>query len=258
MNTGTPGRKSAGNQILNRGDIVKKTFLSVLTFLVLAASAGAASSPFQGMYMGLTGGYARNSVAFTDRDAWVDNFGTDWALGTVTADASAPSGGVYLGYNWQNGANVLGIETDLDMSGLTETAHYTASPTQDTLFSRRSSMKAFGTLRLRAGLTADDAMIYVTGGLAHAKIKHSWLIDDDGEGIFGFESESGRQWAPVAGFGFEWAWSPNVHLKVETLSANFGIRTSTGVDNGDGQIVTFDTSSKLWTARLGVSIKLGS
>lgn len=77
------------------------------------------------------------------------NGGAGGAGGEVTGDSGDDSGviaGFHLGYNWQRGNIVFGVEGDASFDGALD--NYLAS------------------LRGRIGLARDDAFFYITGGLA--------------------------------------------------------------------------------------------
>ncbi len=72
--------------------------------------------------------------------------GAGGAVSGGTGDDDSFVGGLHLGYNWQDGQLVLGVEGDASLNGGTD--EYLAS------------------LRGRLGLARDDLLLYVTGGLA--------------------------------------------------------------------------------------------
>ena len=86
-----------------------------------------------------------------------------------TAGRINTSGGLAggtAGYNWQLGKAVLGVEGDLDWSGLKGTKTSTLCP-----FGCTTSDSWLSTVRGRAGYSFDRIMPYVTGGLAVGDIK---------------------------------------------------------------------------------------
>ena len=69
-----------------------------------------------------------------------------------------------LGYNWQIGSFVYGVEGDIGWSGL-------KSSTACGLFTCETKNQFLGTLRGRAGYAFDNLMPYMTAGLAVGDIK---------------------------------------------------------------------------------------
>jgi outer membrane immunogenic protein len=95
-----------------------------------------------GPYIGISGGYGWGNSDFS-------------GVGGGSVD---PSGGIFgatLGYNWQMGALVTGIEGDISWSGL-----------RDSNAGLRTENNWLGTVRGRLGYNAGRWMPYVTGGLA--------------------------------------------------------------------------------------------
>lgn len=120
--------------------------------------------------------------------SWVTPYG--WPAGFKN-DASGFTAGVQAGYNYQIGSFVLGVEGDIDWLSAKKTGSYYDTADWSYAYgcgenetcrdyghyegglSGRFSMDWFGTLRARAGVTFDRALIYVTGGLAFGNVKAS-------------------------------------------------------------------------------------
>jgi outer membrane immunogenic protein len=119
---------------------------------------------------------------------WVSPYG--WPTGFKN-DTSGFIGGVQAGYNYQFGLFVLGVEADIDWLSAKKTGSYFDAGnwsyaygcgenetcrdygTYEGALSGRFSLDWFGTLRARAGVAFDRALIYVTGGLAFGNVKAS-------------------------------------------------------------------------------------
>jgi opacity protein-like surface antigen len=92
--------------------------------------------------------------------------GDGGAGGSVTGDTGDDDGfvgGLNLGYNWQSGSLVLGVEGDVSMNGGLD--DYLAS------------------LRARIGLARGNTLFYATGGIAYR--------DSDGSGALGLATNGG-------------------------------------------------------------------
>ena len=92
--------------------------------------------------------------------------GNGGAGGQVTSDGDDDDsiiGGLHMGYNWQRGSIVFGIEGDASFNGGLD--NYLAS------------------LRGRVGIARDDAFFYITGGLA--------IRDSGGADAYGLASNGG-------------------------------------------------------------------
>jgi outer membrane immunogenic protein len=142
------------------------------------------------------------------------NLGYQW--GNVTnsgIDPSGIAGGGQLGYNWQTGQFVFGVEADIQ-----------ASAADDTFAPYKFSNPWFGTLRGRAGYAINNILLYGTFGLAYGNL----------EGQLNTLSETKTLVGWTAGAGMEVGITPNWSAKVEYLYMDLGSRTFsiTGVDNG--------------------------
>ncbi|MBX9824486.1 MAG: outer membrane beta-barrel protein, partial [Xanthobacteraceae bacterium] len=179
---------------------------------------------FGGWYAGVHGGSTTHIWNVADRNSWAENQ-TDLALpNNVSGTGSGYHVGVQGGWNWQAGCTLVGLETDWSWSGLKQSKTDTDGQpglALDRLISD-SELRWWGTLRTRAGVIVDRVLIYVTGGLAYASIRHSSTIIDQGvavptETLAATQTRLG--W--TAGFGTEWAWTDNWSIKGEVLYANF-------------------------------------
>jgi len=146
-----------------------------------------------GFYVGAMGGYASENTS--------DPLGIKGGFGGGT-----------VGYNWQSGMFVGGIEADgafADVNNSTTVAGVTVSAKVD----------ALGTVRGRAGVAFDQVLLYSTGGLAlaDAKIGASVL----GLGISDSKTLTG--W--TVGTGVEWMFMPRWSVKAEYLFRSFGGQT---------------------------------
>jgi outer membrane immunogenic protein len=112
-----------------------------------------------------------------------------------------------LGYNWQNGQVVWGLETDLDWSGVKG----------DGNCSRGSNCEVkndwLGTARVRLGLAMDRWMPYLTGGLAYGDVKAD---------VTGTHGASDTRLGWTIGGGVEYAIAPPWTAKLEYLYVDLG------------------------------------
>ena len=155
---------------------------------------------WSGFYIGVNGGYG-------------------WATSTHTAPGFTSGGfnqrgglvGGTIGYNWQTGGAVLGLEADLDW------AHINGStPCGVGLVSTCfTNMQAFGTVRGRLGYAAGNWMPYITGGLALADLSV-------GQNFPGVINNTDWRAGWTIGGGLEYLFTPGWSAKVEYLYADFG------------------------------------
>jgi outer membrane immunogenic protein len=111
-----------------------------------------------GLYLGINGGYGWGNSEWTSAGASTGSF-----------DINGGVVGGTLGYNWQMGRAVFGVESDLDWSGI-------KGDTSDGLcvgFTCETRNNWLGTARGRIGYAFGRVMPFVTGGLAVGDIKSS-------------------------------------------------------------------------------------
>src|SRR5207237_3144622 len=149
-------------------------------------------------------------------------------------------GGGQIGYNWQAGNFVAGVEADIQwLSGRGSGTVATSIPLPtfpgnfiNTTLAATNSVDWLGTLRGRAGFTLAPAfLIYATGGLAYGEAKSSTAINQVLVGpatgganapyasVANF-SETRVGW--TAGAGGEWMFSGNWSAKLEYLHYDLG------------------------------------
>jgi outer membrane immunogenic protein len=128
-----------------------------------------------------TGFYIGGNVGYGWGDQAVDFSGDPSLIGSLigrglvaSSLASGPRGavgGVQAGYNWQTGPFVLGIETDIDASGIAKSESLTALGTTtrpDWFTSADQELNFLGTVRGRLGYTITPSLlVYGTGGFAY-------------------------------------------------------------------------------------------
>jgi outer membrane immunogenic protein len=160
---------------------------------VLAPIAYAPVFTWTGFYVGVNAGYGWGTVDSTN-------------LGILPtfSDPDGFIGGGQIGYNYQMGQIVLGVEADFQGADLK------ASVTGGG-FTARNELNYFGTVRARVGYAVDRFLPYVTGGFAYANVKTAIT----GPGI-GFSDDS-TQYGYAIGAGLEYAFTNNLTAKIEYL-----------------------------------------
>ncbi|KAB2913845.1 MAG: porin family protein [Hyphomicrobiaceae bacterium] len=232
----------------------------------LTAPGAAASSPgapiWSGVYVGMHAGYGWGDTSIRDGGTVITSgfppFGAFSCGAALSGNyCNTPFelqpkgwlGGVHAGVNWQKGNLVVGAEGDFGRLAVAD-AKTLNRPLGDQDF---GSVKYgwYGTLTGRLGYAANDALVYVKGGLAVADIKvraadidfviyPGSLIDD-----------SGVRTGWALGGGLEYVLGPNTALKAEYLHMNFGSDTSR---SPDGDI--YRHTHALHTVSVGLSFRV--
>jgi outer membrane immunogenic protein len=165
----------------------------------------AAVYDWTGFYVGINGGYGwgdfpNNSGVAPGGPPPISLNGADGGL----------IGGT-LGYNWQFGHFVAGLETDIDWADISVT---------NTPVGARGTLDYLGTVRGRLGYAFDRVLLYGTGGFAYgAGTAKSFT------GVIGSDSESTTGW--TLGAGIEYAIWRNLTAKVEYRYTDLGNTTFT-------------------------------
>ncbi|MBN9451861.1 MAG: porin family protein [Bosea sp.] len=162
-----------------------------------------------GFYLGANAGYGWGNV----------NAGSVWNGRTVSiGNTDGFVGGGQIGYNYQMGQFVLGLEADLQAADLS---------TGTNAFGDRVKTDYFGTVRARVGVAFDRFMPYVTGGWAYGNVKTT---------IGGFGSTDKSHTGGYAlGGGLEYAVTNNIIAGVEYLYVDLGEKSvlNSGVKIGN-------------------------
>jgi outer membrane immunogenic protein len=164
-----------------------------------------------GFYVGLQAGYG-----------WENDPTYNYlpAVGSVSFKTDGFVGGGTVGYNWQTGPLVLGVEGDLSFADVKGSV--LAAPVTPPCYIEGCTAKLdwFGTGRLRVGYAVGDLLPYITGGAAVGKIKGS--VDLGACGFVGVCAFDETRWGWTGGGGSEYRFAGNWSAKVEYLFMNLG------------------------------------
>jgi outer membrane immunogenic protein len=198
---------------------MKKAFLTAVSLVALGmAPALAADLPartytkapvavatvgnWTGFYLGAMGGYAKEDATF--------------------APVSGGLAGGTIGYNWQTGPVVFGLEADAAWADLSSTAGIPG------LVTATAKVQDLGTVRGRIGYAFGQVLVYGTGGYAWADTKLTATVP-----VLGFSaSESHVLSGWTAGAGVEFMVAPKWSVKAEYLYRSFTGQNFLGVPSG--------------------------
>jgi outer membrane immunogenic protein len=151
------------------------------------------------------------------------------------ADTSGFVAGGQLGYNWQVGALLLGLEGDVGNLGLNGSAA-THAPLVGGDTSSHTEADFYLTARGRIGIVADHWLLYGTGGYFGAETRVGILDTCFTSPPCGLSTMDARDqsfrsgW--TAGGGIEWALSGPWTAKAEYLYYDLGSKTVSGLAGG--------------------------
>lgn len=188
-----------------------------------------------GWYLGLHAGYGEAGT-----DGIFDSSELPGAPEEATygdnLDANGLIGGIQGGYDWQTDGFVWGLEADISLTDLKDDVGDDGG--NDRI---EFDLDALASLRLRAGIAADRALFYVTGGVAYASGEFT-VIDDAGPG-----EDTGSvdldAFGGVVGGGAAFAISDNASLRLEGLYYIFDEEKDTSnltSDSDDGDSLSLE------------------
>jgi outer membrane immunogenic protein len=199
--------------------------------IAVKAPPMAATWSWSGFYAGLNGGYSWNQK--TGDGTCVTPGGVVNGVGCWAPNSglTTPKGGLVggqIGYNWQAGSLVYGLETDFQWSDTDRPGtlpNNCCNPTFTTVIgapeTASASLKWFGTVRARAGfLVTPNALVYGTGGLIYGQEVLSGQIIYP---LVSYQATATTLRPGVtAGGGVEYAFTQNLTGKLEGLWYDMG------------------------------------
>jgi outer membrane immunogenic protein len=232
-------------------------------YKAMPMKAVAPVSNWTGLYIGGNVGYGWDSGS-TGISGTTNNPGLAPGLAAIFAAGSYPAalstsakgviGGGQIGYNWQMPSQwLIGLEADLQGSGITGSASQTQTPAffDSTSTGVTKSIDWFGTVRGRVGfLATPQVLLYGTGGLAYGQTKSSFTTTDVTFGCIanatlcanGSSSSVRAGW--TAGAGAEAMLGSNWSAKLEYLYVDLG-RYSPSISTSTlPAVVFFNTSAQ--------------
>jgi outer membrane immunogenic protein len=221
---------------------------------------------WSGFYAGLNAGYGFG----TNDDAAVFVPG----LGLVAnggGDDGGFVGGGQIGFNWQVGQLVYGIEADLQYADLGNTRNNDVFVGGAPVFfgaGSAANIDWFGTVRARLGFAIDRVLIYATGGLAYADISGGNGFTAVNGVVVAVNGNDDIQWGWTIGGGVEFALPTNwnmlgssaVTFRIEGLYVNIeGGDRAGGVFVGPGGPVAVagngSSNAEFGVVRAGLNFK---
>lgn len=170
----------------------------------------------------------------------------EWASTSVLTQTNYGMNGALaggqIGYNWQAGWVVLGVEADANWADLKGKGSIWAS----TYYT--SKVDSLGTIVGRIGGTFDRALLYVLAGGAWAHQKDTFTIPS----VYGTSSTDFR-WGWTLGGGVELAFTPQWSGKIQYNYLDFGTNATTFIDPRDGRGFTLDLTQRIHTVKVGLN-----
>jgi outer membrane immunogenic protein len=173
---------------------------------------------WSGFYIGINGGWAQDHDGRVNQTTLVNLGGYDANGGTV---------GGQLGYRWQSGAFVFGLEAQGNWADLTGSTQNLGNPAN----SLHSKLDAFGLFTGQVGYAWNNVLLYAKGGAAVTDRNYEFVTN--ATGLVGSSSGYTTQWSPTVGVGLEYGFAPNWSFGVE-YNHIFEDRHTVGFTNAAG------------------------
>ena len=194
---------------------------------------------WSGFYIGANGGWGSSN------SDW--NSVAPFAIGAEGShDADGGTVGGQVGYRWQAGTFVFGLEAQgnwADFKGSNASRLFGAG------FVNTSKVEAFGLFTGQVGYAFNNALLYVKGGAAVTS--NRYRINTAGGALFASANDD-TNWGGTIGVGLEYGFAPNWSVGVEYDHLFMQDKTS-NFNNGAGAFVASDRIRQdvdLVTARL--------
>jgi outer membrane immunogenic protein len=232
---------------------MKRLLLTTASVGVLAFSSPAMSAdlyvkaraPLESVY-NWTGGYIGGFGGYGFGNHNIVNAALPVGFANFTAnyENSGGFGGGELGYNWQAGSFVYGIEADYGVGSLRGSDNFAQG------FDDASRLKSLGSVRARGGLAVDRLLLFFDAGYAYGNTTHT--NTNPGVGIDQFNvSRSGY----TAGGGIGYAMTNDLIGKVEYRYYDLGNYSRANPTNG---VIPYTVSNTYSTLLVGLDFKFGS
>jgi outer membrane immunogenic protein len=156
--------------------------------------------------------------------------------------------GGQIGYNWQAGSWVFGVEADGDWADINGS---TLCP--NPAFVCATNTRTLASFRGRVGWTVNNVLFYGTGGVGYANTRYSALGGGvPAAGLTGFFNTD--RWGYAAGAGIEWGFAPNWSAKLEYMHYGFDTVTApVGTLGGGPANLRLDID----TVKVGLNYRFG-
>jgi outer membrane immunogenic protein len=155
---------------------------------------------WSGFYIGGNGGWG------TSRDCR-SNVTAVLFLGCYDADGAVAGG--QIGYRWQTGAWVFGLEAQGDWADLSGSTQNLGNRVNHI----HSKMDAFGLFTGQVGYAWNNVLLYVKGGAAITSTSYDFIVNATNLTAASFNDDN--RWSPTVGVGLEFGFAPNWSVGVE-------------------------------------------
>jgi outer membrane immunogenic protein len=219
-----------------------------LTPYVKALPVAAPLYDWSGFYVGVFGGggLGNHNVNNANGPAGFANF-------TANYESKGALAGGEVGYNWQSGSVLFGIEGDGFWSGIKgDDAAQVAAGAFAIGSVDATKLRSGATLRARGGITVDRLLLFFTGGWAYGNFLHT-----NTDPVFGIDQFTAHRSGLAAGGGIAYALTDNLIGKVEYRYYDFGRYSRAGNPLTPNGQLPYTVDSTYSVVTLGLDYKFG-
>ena len=182
------------------------------------------------------------------------------ALNPISASASNSDkasswvAGAHVGYNWQGGAWVYGLEADISAINLNSemnTVFLLPIPIPPPTANANAEVNWYGTLRGRLGWSSGPVLLYGTGGLAYGRVELNSSISAGPLFLSSQTSSVRTGW--VVGAGIEYMWRPNAILNIGYQHVDLGTVSLASTTPGGNLSQSASTHARFDVVTVGLS-----
>jgi outer membrane immunogenic protein len=207
-----------------------------------APSPVAAVYDWTGGYVGVFGGGGFGNHNFNNANGAANNSNF-----TINYNSTGGTAGGEVGYNWQSGNYLVGVEADGFWAGIKGSDASQALGVVD-----QSDLRWGGTLRARGGYAADRLLLFFTGGWAFGDIVHTSTAPG-----FPVDQFTNHRSGLAAGGGIAYAITNNVIGKLEYRYYDFGTYSRAGNPLTPNGQLPYSVSSTYSVVTVGFDVKFG-
>lgn len=206
-----------------------------------------------GFYVGLNAGAGFNGGNRHFSEFGYYDYNTAGSIGSN--NDTGFTGGLQVGYNWQFGSFVAGVETDINYIDRSNGNSFSYTPYggYEYVLGFGDSNNWFGTVRGRLGYAVDRALFYATGGFAYGG-KIGGASGTYHNLVLTTSDNNGSSTGWTLGGGMEYAFSNAWTVRLEYLHVDLGSTTRTLFATPTTGI-NISTDNKFDVVRAGVNFR---
>ena len=136
-------------------------------------------------------------------------------------------GGGQIGFNYQAGMVVFGVEGEGSWSNINGSSRTSASLSPGTFVDTDRDLKWLTTVAGRLGIANNNWLFYAKGGWAWGKLTSDSVTTNGAGAIIAISTSSTNRNGYLLGAGVEYGFAPNWSLKIEYNFVDFGTEQGT-------------------------------